>query len=415
MLKQTLFITLNYLTTTYRYRSTLIFALLMPLVFTLVLGNITGSAQGDSGSRWSVGVADEDGAALSQALLSRLAAGPELTVRMMDRNAALSAVRREDLDAALVIPAGFTEAARGGRPVELTLTVGGNDPQTQQVISLAVDAALSGVQGIARAAQIAAAAGAVSPASGRASLLSAAQATRTGAETDGFAASVARSQALWSGARPVTVSTQAVAATVASPIPDGFNQSSPGMLVTFGLVLMLSGATVLVAEREQGTLRRLLVLPLGKAGILTGKLSGIWAAGLAQAAVLIAAGALAFHVNWGRSPAALVVMVLAFGFSIASLGMLLAALSRTYAQANALVNILMYSIAALGGAWWPSEIMPGWMQGVAKAVPTYWAMQGFSNIITRGLGLQAVLPQAAALVAFGGLFLVVGVRRFRYE
>jgi ABC-2 type transport system permease protein len=80
-----------------------------------------------------------------------------------------------------------------------------------------------------------------------------------------------------------------------------------------------------------------------------------------------------------------------------------------------LVNILMYSIAALGGAWWPSEIMPAWMQGVAKAVPTYWAMQGFSNIITRGLGLQAVLPQAAALVVFGGLFLVVGVRRFRYE
>jgi ABC-2 type transport system permease protein len=187
------------------------------------------------------------------------------------------------------------------------------------------------------------------------------------------------------------------------------------MLVTFGLVFMLSGATILVAEREQGTLRRLLVLPLGKAGILAGKLSGIWAAGLAQAAVLITAGALAFHVNWGRSPAALALMVLAFGFSIASLGMLIAALSRTYAQANALVNILMYSIAALGGAWWPSEIMPAWMQGVAKAVPTYWAMQGFSNIITGGLGLQAVLPQAAALVVFGGLFLVVGVRRFRYE
>ena len=63
---------------------------------------------------------------------------------------------------------------------------------------------------------------------------------------------------------------------------------------------------------------------------------------------------------------ALVVMIVSFAFSITSLGMLVAGVARTYAQANALANILMYSIAALGGAWWPIEIVPSWMQQLAR-------------------------------------------------
>ena len=100
---------------------------------------------------------------------------------------------------------------------------------------------------------------------------------------------------------------------------------------------------------------------------------------------------------------------------IPTLGMLIAGLARTYAQANALANILMYSVAAFGGAWWPIEVTPQWMQQAAQITPTYWAMQGFQDIVTRGLGLQAVLPEAAVLTGMGLFFLALGAWRFRYE
>jgi len=117
----------------------------------------------------------------------------------------------------------------------------------------------------------------------------------------------------------------------------------------------------------------------------------------------------------GRMAAALALMVLATTFAIASLGMMIAGLARTFAQAAALSNILMYSIAAIGGAWWPIEITPAWMQQIARLTPTFWAMQGYNDIITRGLGLPAVLPEALVLLGFGALFLAFGVWRFRYE
>lgn len=73
------------------------------------------------------------------------------------------------------------------------------------------------------------------------------------------------------------------------------------------------------------------------------------------------------------------------------------------------------ALAPLGGAWWPIEITPDWMQKLSLALPTGWAMRGFHDIITRGLDSSAILLEAGVLVGFGLLFLVVGIWRFRYD
>ena len=73
------------------------------------------------------------------------------------------------------------------------------------------------------------------------------------------------------------------------------------------------------------------------------------------------------------------------------------------------------ALASLGGAWWPIEIVPTWMQKIALMLPTGWAMRGFQDIIVRGLGLQEILLEAVVLIGFGLLFLSIGIWRFRYE
>lgn len=211
----------------------------------------------------------------------------------------------------------------------------------------------------------------------------------------------------------VVVATTAGSAPPQAAHPTGFSQSSPGMLVTFGLASITAGAITLLLERQSGTLRRLMTAPLSRPAVMGGKLGGVMTAGVLQATILIAAGALFFGVDWGQSPVALVVMVLAFAFAVSGLGMAIAGLSRTYAQANALSQILTYSTAALGGAWWPIDIVPVWMQRLAQITPAYWAMQGFQDIIVRGEGLPAILPSAAVLTVMGVIFLTTGLSRFR--
>ena len=230
---------------------------------------------------------------------------------------------------------------------------------------------------------------------------------------DAFAAAEAR----WVAGAPVMVEVEQATRlrTEEITIPDGIEQTSPGMTVMFALFMTTAAGVTLILEREQGTLRRLIVMPMHRATILLGKLLGIYLAVIIQIAILILAGAFLFGVSWGQSPAALVLIVLSFALTSTSLGMLLAALARTYAQADALRTILVMSLAFLGGAAWPLEIVPEWMQTLGHALPTAWAMDGFHDIITRGLGVEAVLPEVGVLLGFAALFLVIGVWRFRYE
>ena len=77
--------------------------------------------------------------------------------------------------------------------------------------------------------------------------------------------------------------------------------------------------------------------------------------------------------------------------------------------------VLGMSMALLGGCWWPLELFPPFMQTASKILPTAWAMQGLRDLSMRGLGVNAILPEAAVLLGFAALFFVVGTLRFRYE
>lgn len=400
MISRLLTIAAHYWKTTLLSRNVFIFALAMPLIFTFVLGSVL--ERGDEPARWSLALVDQDVSPLSLALRERLQASPGLEVETgFDQATAISRVENDDLAAALIIPAGFGGSVQAGAEVGLELVTSAAQLRPAQSVEQSVAAAVSELDGMVQAATIATGV-----------------ASRLGLDRDQALAAEAlgRAQAAWAGQLPVVVRSEVVTRLAnTNTIPNGMEQSSPGMLVTFALVFLLNGAGVIILERTQGTLRRLLVMPMRKGVIIGGKLIGILVAGLAQAAVLILAGQFLFGVNWGQTPAALVVVVLATTFAITSLGMMIAGLARTYAQAAALSNILMYSIAAVGGAWWPIEITPAWMQQIARLTPTFWAMQGYHDIITRGLGLPAVLPEAAILLGFGFVFLALGVWRFRYE
>jgi ABC-2 type transport system permease protein len=170
-----------------------------------------------------------------------------------------------------------------------------------------------------------------------------------------------------------------------------------------------------LVEREEGTLRRLLVMPMGRGVVLTGKLLGVFFGALLQMLIMILFGAFVLGLEWGRSPLALALMLVAYAFASTTLGLLVASLAKTVAQADSAGMIIVMVLASLGGTWWPIEIVPVWMQKVAFLLPTGWAMRGFQDIIVRGLNAQAILLEASVLLGFGAVFLVAGILCFRYE
>jgi len=196
---------------------------------------------------------------------------------------------------------------------------------------------------------------------------------------------------------------------------DGTSQSSPGNLVTFGLVTLLATAIVFVEERNNGTLKRLVASPLSKPTILAGKTLGPLLVGIIQMAVLILAGQLIFGVQWGRSPLALIMVVLAFDLAAVSIGIFLSTVVRTSDQAVGIMIAASMAMGALGGAWWPIEIVPKFMQTAGHFFPSAWAMDGFQAIILRGAPPSGVIVPTAILLGFAVLFFGLGIWRFKFE
>lgn len=406
MFPRILTIAFLYLKTTYASRTTLIFSILMPLLFTFVLGQAMGAAFGqEPPTRWPLAVVDEDDSALSQNFIARLQANPTVEVGMTDRETALASLE-EDGIAAVIIPAGFGEAVSRGDAVTLDFRQNANEITTAQILQEAVNAAAAELAGSIAAADLSV------RIADQVGLFDGA----TEAQQDTYRQTAfASAEEEWAAGAPITVQTEALTRNEGTQIPVGASQSSPGMLVMYALFFTFGGGVSLLAERDEGTLRRLLVMPMTKGTILTGKLAGIFIGALVQMAIMVLAGQFAFGVSWGQDPFALTAMLVAYGFTGTALGLMVAALARTAAQANAAGTISIMALASLGGAWWPVEIVPQWMQSLALALPTGWAMRGFHAIITRGLNLSAILLEVGVLIGFGVLFLAVGVWRFKYE
>ncbi|HEX6383305.1 MAG TPA: ABC transporter permease [Anaerolineae bacterium] len=402
MLKNIADIAILHLKMTFRSRGVLVSQLLMPLLFTYIIGLAT-SGSGDDGPRiWPINVANGDSGTLAAALVERLQADPSLAVQLATAEAAVAGVEAEEAIAALITPADFSQTLLANRSANVAFYVDPGEAEAQ-LAAQSVMAAASQVTSSLSAANVAV------------RVYEDLGLFEAGIDRERFFdEALAAAQAAWE-TPPLLVESQPETRLESMVIPSGVNQSSPGMMVMFAMFLMLGGAAVLIQERRQGTLRRLLVMPIHRASLLLGKMLGIYATGIVQMAVLIVLGALLYGVEWGRSPVALALVVLSFGLAITGLGIMIAALARTYAQANALGTILVLAVASLGGAWWPLEIVPAWLQTIGRLTPVAWAMAGFHDIITRGLDVTAVLPEVGVLLAFAVIFLLIGLSRFSYE
>jgi ABC-type multidrug transport system permease subunit len=195
---------------------------------------------------------------------------------------------------------------------------------------------------------------------------------------------------------------------------NSFDQNVPGFSVTFLLLGMLLGVSLgLLDETEWGTLDRIRALPIPARNVLLGKLLSRFIVGTAQMIVLFAAGYLLFGVSLGPQPLALFLPIGGIVFAGTAFGLIIAGLARSRDAVLPLGAIVIVTMAAIGGCWWPIDLEPRWMRTIALAFPTTWAMEAFNDLMIRLRGVEAALKPTAVLVAYGLGYLAIGLWLFR--
>ena len=192
-------------------------------------------------------------------------------------------------------------------------------------------------------------------------------------------------------------------------VPSGFDHSIPGTTIQFIMMMvMIYGGISVMEDRRKGILGRMLFSPLSTGGIFLAKLLARWLMGLVQALMLIAVGKLFFHLNLGNFPLSLLVIAV-FSLAMSALSVFIGSLCAKEDMIIGLSVLLSNIFAALGGCWWPNEIVPPAVRHVAVVSPAYWAMDALHKLIFFRGGFSEILPHLGILAALSfGLILLAG-------
>ena len=391
---------------TFRYRGVVFWIFLMPVVFMAFFGFAFRGRGGGGPVKARLTVENHDAGMLSGALLRELRDEP---LQVVDTLAA-----GEDPVRTLVIPDDFTRRVLAREPVRLTLRTGaGSNAEAGQAANAAIYRCLIRIAAdlvTIEAAEIDAGSPRIAV---RGDSLVGSLAAVAAGRADSTAFVRAALDTLAASPRLVTVS--ASNAGKARAIPGGFENSVPGMLVMFVLMSMVFSGATITSERLGGVLRRYAYAPIDRGTIVAGKLAGRMVIAAIQIAFLLAVGRFAFHVSLGGSPVALVLLMLAFAFCMGAFSILFGSLLRNPEQVSSIGVLSTMIMAALGGCWWPVEIVPPFFRAASFFVPTGWAMNGMHKLLSFGYGMRETLPNLLVLAAFGLAFVALASWKLRWK
>jgi linearmycin/streptolysin S transport system permease protein len=374
---------------------TFMFLLIMPIVFTLLFGYAFGGfGSGSSDSRLPVGYLSQDRHWITDSLHDLLVRSE---VIRLDENIFNSAADLEklvsdgDLAAAIVVPDGYGRSVLKGKQAQLTVVTdtgtGAWTTVEAELLTLA-----SRLDGAVRTATII---------------------EQTHVEGIPFDYAFEKSLSAWEEPPIVIEETTSPELQKSSDEGKALAHTAPGMMLQFAIAGLLTAAQVIVAERKSRTLERLLTTATRRVHILVGHSLAIFVLIFTQFIILMAFAQLAFKVNYLRVPAATFLVAFSAALCISALGLLIGVLARTEEQAVMFALIPMFVFAGLGGAWVPLEVTGAAFRAIGHLSPVAWAMDGFENIVARGLGFQSVLLPAAALIGYATFFFILAERRFR--
>jgi ABC-2 type transport system permease protein len=406
-------------------RRALAISLALPIVIAAFFGSLFGGSAKTSAIE--VALVQQDGSEIGNKIAAGLKADPNLHITLMPLAAAEQAVRKGEQKVAIVLPAGFGDAAGAAlfgnskkpeipllydpsQPAVLGMVKGMLTQQVMSVVSTEMFGGKAGQEMTERSLRQLDEKAKTDPDSRvLRDMLASVQKYQALPQKDGAAAGGSRGMTM-----PFTTFDKQLSSGIAEQGYNAYAHAFAGMGVQFILFMGIDiGIGVLLAQRT-GVWNRLLAAPVGLTQLLLSRTASGAIIAFGLLCVVFAVAVAVFGVHIASLPG-FIGMALCFSVLTASLGLLIAAFGKTPEAARRIAMFAVLIMVMLGGAWMPSFMFPAWMQKLTMAVPTRWAIDGLDAITWRGLDAAAVLPAMGMQLVFALVFGLVAVWKFRRE
>jgi ABC-2 type transport system permease protein len=355
-------------------------AVIVAFAVPIFIGSFIGSITGGSGSnaeppKVKLVIVDEDGSAISKAIVAGVQADRNLDVTVTTADAARDRVSKGTNAVGVILPSHFGEES-----ARALLRQSGDKPELQVFFDPSRAIELSMVQGVL---------------------------------TQYVMQAVARAAG---AGRPSLPFTLAAAPLTSTRVPyNGYAHSFAGMGIQFLLFSALNLGIEMLVEREKGLWARLRSAPLSRFLIVGAKIASITIISLMTLLVSFGFAMLVFKVRIAGSLIGFLAVSIACSMMAAGFGLLVAAVGNSPKTARGVSTLASLVMVMLGGAWVPTFIFPKWLQNVTVIVPVRWAVDGLDATTWRGLGLSSAVVPTLALLGFAAVFTAVAFARFRWE
>lgn len=196
-------------------------------------------------------------------------------------------------------------------------------------------------------------------------------------------------------------------------LPNTTQHNVPAWTIFAMFFIVIPLTSSIIREREEGSLIRLLTMPVSYMTVFMAKIGVYLVVCLIQFALMMLAGMLVMPLfdipalEIGGKLFQLILMAVATSLAALGFGIVVGTIARTHQQAAAFGSVSVVILAAMGGLWVPTYLMPETMRVVATFSPMNWAQTGFYDIFLRGGLIVEILPEITKLLIF--FLITVGI------
>lgn len=184
--------------------------------------------------------------------------------------------------------------------------------------------------------------------------------------------------------------------------------------VALSMVIQAASARVAIRVREEqmtGTLEAIVAQPVTAAELAAGLAGFHFLFAMLRALVYILVAGLWLGVDLSEADwVGFAVVLVVSGVALTCIGVALAALVLVVKRAEVFVSAATLALTLLGGAYFPVSVLPGWVEPLARILPTRFAFDGVRAALFRG---EDWAVPAVSLAAFSAAALPLGLLIFK--